>query len=118
MRIDHIVAGVVEQLAGHLLRRALLAIAIAVLALVALYDFTVAGRLALEAEYGGLNAYLIVGAIYAALALIGVIWWVIQGRAAKSSTPVVGQPRELQLVMLMEAVMLGYALASRRERAS
>lgn len=118
MRIDQIVADVAEQLAGRLLRRALLALVIAALTVCALYNFTAAGRLALEAQYGALDAHLVVGAIYATLVLAGVIWWAVQGRTAKTTTPVVGQTRELQLVMLVEAVMLGYALANRRERAS
>ncbi len=117
MRIDQIVADVAEQLAGRLLRRALLAAVIGLLAICALYNFTVAGRLGLETQYGQLNAYLIVGAIYAVLMLVGVVWWVMQGRGVKSSMPAVGHQRELQFAMLVEAVMLGYALANRRERA-
>ncbi|MBI3705671.1 MAG: hypothetical protein HY244_17900 [Rhizobiales bacterium] len=117
MRIEHIVAGVADQLAGRLLRRALLALAIAALAIVSIYFATSAGTLALQARYGAVNAYLIMAAIYAALALAGCLWWAMQGRHAKSGTPAIGQTRELQLVMLVEAAMLGYALARKGERA-
>jgi hypothetical protein len=117
MRIEHIVAGIADQLAGWMLRRALLALAIAAFAIVSIYQFTCAGTLALQAEYGAIYAYLIVAGIYAALALAGCLWWAMQGRSAKSSAPVVGQTRELQLIMLVEAAMLGYALAQKGERA-
>ena len=117
MRIEHIVAGVADELAGRLLRRALSALAITALTIVSIYQFTCAGSLALQAQYGALNAYLIVAAIYAALALAGCLWWAMQDRRVKSSTPAVGQTRELQMIMLVEAAMLGYALARKGERA-
>jgi len=118
MRIDHIVTDIVHQVAGRLLRRALLAAAIGIAVLAALYNGTVAGRLALQAEYGDVYAYLIVGGIYTALVLVGVIWWMLLGRAQKPATPIVGQPRQLQIAMLIEAAMLGYSLGNGRERAS
>lgn len=117
MRMEHIIAGIAEHLAGRVLRRALLALAIAAFAIVSIYQFTCAGTLALQAEYGAIYAYLIVATIYAALALAGCLWWAMQGRHAKASTPAVGQTRELQLIMLAEAAMLGYALARKGERA-
>ena len=111
MRIEHIVAGVAEQMAGHLLRRALLAVVIGALAIVAIYHVTCAGMLALEAQYSTLVADLIGGAIYGTLARAGCIGWRLQGRVARSSEPTLAHTRELQLVMLVEAAMLGYALA-------
>ena len=115
MQIDQIAADVADRLAGRMLRRALLAAAIAVLIAVAVYQFTNAGLLALTASYGELDAALIVGAVYAALALVGVVTWILQGRAARSSLPASGRQGELQLIMLVEALMLGYAMARRRE---
>jgi hypothetical protein len=42
----------------------------------------------------------------------------MRGKPAAASTPVVGNnAREMQLVMLVEAVMLGYSLARKREHA-
>jgi len=115
MRIEHIAADLADRLAGRMLRRALLAAAIAALALVAIYQFTNAGLLALTAAYGELDATLTVGAIYAALALVGIIYWILQGRAVKSSLPASGRQGELQVIMLVEALMLGYTMARRRE---
>jgi hypothetical protein len=118
MRIEQIAADVADRLAGRMLRRALLAVAIAVLALAATCQFTDAGLLALTVSYGAIKAALIVGAIYAALALCGVIYWVVQGRAVKTSLPASGRQGELQLIMLLEALMLGYTMARRREPTS
>jgi hypothetical protein len=111
MRIDQVAEAVADHLFGRLLRRLLLALAAAVLALVALYYFTTAGTLALEAQYGALEARLIVGAGYAAAAIVCVIWWLLLGRASPSRTPVLSNPREMQITMLVEAAMLGYTLA-------
>jgi predicted membrane-bound mannosyltransferase len=119
MRLDHIASVAVDHLLGRLIRRALLAAAIAIFAVVAIYHFTVAGTLALDAQFGELEAQLIVGAIFAAAALIAFgILWAMRGQRTASSTPILSDnPREMQLVMLVEAVMLGYSLARKREPA-
>ena len=84
----------------------------------ALYFFTVAGTIALETRYGALDARVIVGAIYAAVAIITTIVWATRGKPASSSAPVLSGQREMQIAMLVEAVMLGYALARKGDRAS
>jgi len=112
MRIDRILADIAQQLAGRLLRRLVLAVAIGVFALAGLYNFTVAGRLALEVEYGAVYAYLIVATIYAVLVVAGVIWWLLQDRAAPAEAPVVKEPPKVQMAMLLDAAMLGYSLAA------
>lgn len=119
MQLDHIAGAAFEHLFGRLLRRALLLCVLALLALIAIYHFTVAGTLALEAQYGMLYARLIIAGIYAALAFIAVIvWWATRAKAAKAGTPALAAPREMQIAMLVEAVMLGYSLAARKgERA-
>jgi len=102
------------------MRRALIAALMAACAVVALYQFTVAGTIALQGHYGDLYARLIVGGVYALLAIISlsVLWAMRPKLADLSRTPALNNPREMQLVMLVEAVMLGYALARKRERAS
>ena len=104
-----------SRLIGRLLARAL----IAALGIVAIYQFTVAGTLALDAEYGTWQSRLIVGAIYSVVALAGAaIFWATRNRTASGSTPpVLGGAREMHLAMLIEAVMLGYALARKSDRA-
>lgn len=119
MRLDQIAGMAVNQLVGHLLRRLLVALAVAVFALTALYHFEAFGILELEARYGAINAHLIVGGAFVLAALIGTaIWWAMGRRTAGAAAPsTMANARNTQLVMLVEAVMLGYALARRSDRA-
>jgi type VI protein secretion system component VasK len=117
MHLDQIAGLAVDHLFGRMMRRALLAFLVAALAIAAIYHFTVAGTLSLEAQYGALHAQLIVGAIFTALALLAyAILWAMRNKAASASTPVLSGQREMQMAMLVEAVMLGYALARKGER--
>jgi hypothetical protein len=118
MRLDQITEIAADHLFGRLIRRALMALAVAALGIVAIYYFTVAGTVALETQYGTLNARLIVGIIYTAVAIIIAIWWAVQGKSANFSTPVLSNQRDMQIALLVEAVMLGYALARKGPRAS
>ena len=120
MRLERIAGLAFDHFFGRMLRRALLVVAIAVCAFVAVYQFTVAGSLVLVSRFGLIEAYLIVGATYAFLGLVAVAAvWATRGRPPRLSTPatLVSQ-REMQLVMLVEAVMLGYTLARKAHRAS
>jgi hypothetical protein len=119
MQIDHLIAAATDHLVARLLRRALIALAAAAFAIVALYDFTLAGSITLAEQFGALDARLLLGGLYAGAALISLsILWAMRARPAKSAgAPALSNPREMQLVMLVEAVMLGYALARRGERA-
>jgi heme/copper-type cytochrome/quinol oxidase subunit 2 len=118
MRLDQIATATLGHLLGRLLWRALIAAAMAVVAVVAIYQFSVAGTLELAERYGPVHAHLIVGAIYAVLAfacLIGL--WAMRARTTETSTPTLAQGREMQIAMLIEAVMLGYTLARKSGRA-
>jgi type VI protein secretion system component VasK len=118
MRLENIIATATDYLIGRLLRRALVVVVMGVCAMIALYHFTIAGNIALAGQFGDLNARLIIGAVYAAMALISlVIFWAMRSKPAGSATPVLSKPAEIQLVMLVEAVMLGYTLARKGERA-
>jgi hypothetical protein len=118
MRLDQITEIAADHLFGRLIRRSLMALAVAALGIVAIYYFTVAGTIALEIQYGTLYARVIVGAIYTAIAILIAIVWAMQGRATTSSTPVLSTQRDMQIAMLVEAVMLGYALARKSTRAT
>jgi hypothetical protein len=114
MRLSHITELAINHLFGRLLHRAIGAALLALFTLVAGYHFTVAGMLALEAEYGLLHARLIVAGAYAAAALIALIalWMtrtkpLIQDQPTSAEVPL----RHMQIAMLVEAVMLGYTLA-------
>lgn len=118
MRIDQIVGEIFESFFGPLLRRVLLLCVLALLALIAIYHFTIAGTLALEAHYGLLYARLIIASIYTALAFVTVIaLWAMRAKAAKAKAPALAAPRETQIAMLVEALMAGYSLGSKRQRA-
>lgn len=119
MQLEQIAAMTVSHLFGRMLRRAIAALLMAIFLMVAIYHFTIAGTIELETQFGGLYARLIIGGIYTVLALISLaIFFALRGKAANgAATPALSQPREMQLVMLIEAVMLGYALARKGERA-
>ena len=120
MRIDHIAGMAYDRLVGRIVRRAALMAAIALCALVAIYQFTVAGSLVVQEHYGTVEAHFFVGAVYAFLGLVGATTiWAMRNRPARAAMPaaLAGQ-REMQLVMLVEAVMLGYTLARKAHRTS
>ncbi len=114
MRFSHIAEFTINHLFSRLKRRTIGASALVLFTLVAVYYFTSAGMQALEAEYGLLHARLIVAAIYTAAALIAlIVLW-----ATRAKPPIDDQtanalmsPRNAQIAMLIEAAMLGYALA-------
>lgn len=119
MQLDHI-GLTFDRLVGRLLRRAALVAVIALCTLVAVYQFTIAGYFVVQANYGDVEAHLFVGAVYTFLALVGAaIIWAMRNRPARAATPaaLAGQ-REMQLIMLVEAVMLGYTLARKAHRTS
>jgi hypothetical protein len=119
MRLDQIASVAADHLLGRLIRRALIAALGAIFVLVAIYHLTVAGTLALAAQFGEVEAQLIVGGIYAVGAIAtAIILWAMRVKPSAISAPVPrDNTREMQLVMLVEAVMLGYSLARKREPA-
>jgi hypothetical protein len=119
MRMDNIITAVTDHLLWPVLRRLLVALAFAILALIAVYHLTIAGNIALANEFGDLKARLIIGGIYAALAAISlIVLWAMGGKPAKlADTPALHRVRETHLVMLVEAAMLGYTLARKGQRA-
>jgi hypothetical protein len=119
MRLDQIAGVAINQLLGRLLRRALMMLIFAICAIVAIYQFSVVGMLALQEQYGAVQAHLIFGAGYGAAGLIAlVIWWAMRGMSSSNGITALHGQRELQLAMLVEAVMLGYSLARKSPRAS
>lgn len=118
MQVEQLATAAINHLLGRMLRRMLVAAAVAAFAIVAIYQFTIAGTLALDAQYGDVQARLIVAAIYSVTALACcVVLWAMRGKASSNGMPAVpGGAREMQMVMLVEAAMLGYALARKRDR--
>ena len=120
MRLERIAGLAFDHFIGRMLRRVLLAATIAICAFVAVYQFTVAGSLVLAARFGFVEAHLIVGAIYAFLGLAAAAAaWAMRGRAPRLSVPAtLASQREMKLIMLVEAAMLGYTLARKAPRTS
>ena len=117
MPLDHLAAMAFNHFLGRMLRRALIAVTMALFAVVAIYHFTVAGTIALEEQFGELHAQLIVGGIYLTLTLLCVVvLWGMRTKSPSAGTPTLPATREMQMVMLVEAVMLGYALAQKGGR--
>jgi len=116
MRLEHSAGILIERIFRPILRRALLAAVIATFAVAAIYHFTVAGILTLEAQFGALHAQLIVAAIYTGLALIGyATLWSMRSRTATAPKPRIS--REDKIAMLVEAVLLGFVRSRKGERA-
>lgn len=117
MRLTDIADQTLHYLFGRLLRRALGVMLIAIFAVVACYYASSAGTLALAIKFGTLYAYLIMAAIYAAAALIVLtaLWTTGKRPAAplaqNASGMPLASPRNMQIAMLIEAVMLGYSMA-------
>lgn len=111
MPATHITKIVFNYLFGRALRRAMLVALIGVFALAAVYHFTIAGTLVLEAQYGLLYARLIVAAAYSTAALITIIiFWAMRTKRPNENPVAAARaaPRNAQIAMLIEAGMLGY----------
>ncbi len=117
MRLTDIAEGAASALIARYVRRAILAALVVVFAIVTLYYLSVAGLMALAFVYGPLYAYLIMAGIYAAAALIALaVFYATRNRAlvrqnVASNAAGSMSPRNMQIAMLVEAVMLGYTLA-------
>ena len=114
MQLNHITEFVINLLFCRLLRRAIGAGLLVLFTLVAAFHFTIAGTLVLEGLYGMLYARLIITAIYVAAASIVLVVLVatrtrpvIKDRAADVRV----SPYDAKIAALVEAAMLGYAMA-------
>jgi hypothetical protein len=114
MQIQDLAGAAMNRLLGRLLRRALCAALLAAFGVIAFYYASAAGTLALSVQFGVLNAYLIMAGIYA-VAAIGVLigLWATRAKSLPAPKPdsLLAQPRNMQIAMLIEAVMLGYTMA-------
>ena len=88
MRIEHIAGLAYDRLVGRLVRHAALMGAITLCAFVVIYQFTVAGFLAIQTHYGSIEAHLFVGAVYTLLGLIGAVAIrAMRNRPTRAATP-------------------------------
>ena len=106
------------RLLGRLMRYAVAGLLMVVFALAALYHFTIAGMLALELQFGVLNARLIVAGVYLVLMLAsaGMMWFMAR-KTAKPDPATPPTPRHMQIAALIEALLLGYELSRKGHKA-
>ncbi|HZL31531.1 MAG TPA: hypothetical protein VFC54_10800 [Pseudolabrys sp.] len=115
MRLTDIAEITVSHLIGRFMRRAAGFALAALLAVITFYYASAAGTVALALQFGTLYAYLIMAGIYAATVLIVmIVLWATRAKAIARQDKVadaLASPRNMQIAMLVEAVMLGYSLA-------
>jgi hypothetical protein len=115
MRLTDLAEFNVSQMVWRLARRAIGFALVGLLAIVVVYHVSAAGTLALSLEFGPLYAYLIMAAIYAAVAAaVLIVLYATRTRplpAQEKMANALSSPRNMQIAMLVEAVMLGYSLA-------
>lgn len=118
MRLTDIAEDALSHLIARYVRRAILLALTGVCAIVMLYYVSSAASLALALQYGPLHAYLVMAGVYAAAALIALaVFYATRNRALARQASMDGaaglmsSPRNMQIAMLIEAVMLGYSLA-------
>jgi hypothetical protein len=119
MKLDQLISHLIGRLMGRMLRRLAAFAGLALLILAALYHLTIAGTLALEALYGPLYARLIVAGIYAALAIIVVVY--LLATRAKAAAPRSNRSRQAQdirVAELLESLLVGYTTGRRKSRHS
>jgi hypothetical protein len=120
-----IAGAAVGRVTGRLARRAAGWILVGVFALIALYQATVALHAYLEIQFGIVQAHLMIAGFYAVatLLLILVLWLSGRKSAKQAARPadesglfqalsgMANAPRDMQIAMIIEAVMLGYSLS-------
>ncbi|MCW5694689.1 MAG: hypothetical protein KIT48_20210 [Pseudolabrys sp.] len=118
MRLTELAEATIHPIVARLVRRAALFAALGLLAIVTLYYVSAAGTVALALEYGPVTAYLIMGGIYALLAIaVAITLLSTRSRAVPAQDPVANalsstsSSRNMQIAALIEALMLGYTLA-------
>ncbi len=118
MRLTNIAESAINAMIARYLKRAILVALVGIFGIVTLYYLSAAGLMALALTYGPLYAYLIMAGIYAVAGLIALTaFYAMRSRPAVRQNAVGDaaaasmSPRNMQIAMLVEAVMLGYSLA-------
>jgi hypothetical protein len=121
MPLEDLISTTISRLMRRLIRRGIAMAVLALFILVALYHLTVAGTVALETLYGPLYARLIVVGAYVVLAAIafGYLYATrIKPQTAKARASVSRAPKDVQIAMLLESILLGYTSGRRKSRHS
>jgi hypothetical protein len=115
MRLTEIAEATLSHVVGRIARRAIGFASVGLLAIVMFYYASAAGVIALAIKFGTLYAYLIMAGIYAvAAAIVLIVLYATRTKAIpvqEQAANALSSPRNMQIAMLVEAVMLGYSLA-------
>jgi hypothetical protein len=117
MRLTDIANLAVDRIIARLCRRAAGWLLVIIFALAAIYQATAAVSVAIELEFGIVEAHLMIAAFYglAAASTVIVLWMTSRRpRLTYDRMSVAHVQPELQLAMIVEAMLLGYSLSRRK----
>lgn len=118
MALTDIASAAIGRIVGRLVRRVACWALVGVFALAALYQASVAGVVALEAQFGAVYAHLLIAGLYALVAIgIVVSLWMTVRRpfvAKEYRESLAALPPELQAATIVEALLLGYAMSRKK----
>lgn len=117
MALTDIATTAISRIAGKLARRMAGWLLVGIFGLAALYQASVAGILALEAEFGSVYAHLLIAGFYAfvAIAVVAVLWVTVRRPFAdRNRASLAKLPIEAQIATLVEALLLGYAMSRKK----
>lgn len=119
MTLSAIASATIGRLASQLMRRAAGWALVAVFALAALYQASVAAVLALEEMFGAVYAHLMMAGFYALLmtAVVVLLWVTVRRPFADNEfrKSLATLPPEGQIATVIEALLLGYAMSRRKK---
>lgn len=118
MALTDIASAAIGRIVGPLVRRVVCWALVGVFGLAALYQASVAGVVALEAQFGAVYAHLLIAGLYALVAIgIVVFLWVTVRRpfvTKEYRESLAELPPELQAATIVEALLLGYAMSRKK----
>ena len=118
MALTDFASATIGRIMGRLVRRAVCWVLVGVFGLAAVYQASVAAALALEATFGTIYAHLMIAGFYALIAIgFGVFLWFSVRRPlldADYRKSLAQLPAEAQVATVIEAMLLGYAMARRK----
>jgi hypothetical protein len=118
MALTDYVSGAIGRVVGRLVRRAMCWVLVGVFGLAAVYQGSVAAVLALEATFGAFYAHLMIAGFYALLAISFLVFLRLSAQRplldAEYRKSLAKLPAEAQVATVIEAMLLGYAMARRK----
>src|SRR5262245_55340086 len=115
MALSDLAAAAIGRIAGRLARRLVGWALVGLFGLTALYQASVAAVVALEQEFGAVYAHLMIAGFYtlATIAIVAVLWFTARRPFVDEEyrKTLAALPAEAQVTAMVEALLLGYAMA-------